>query len=412
MYRFLILSPIFFFSVRHWMNIVVLLFFIFSLFYIKKTKNINNNINGIQLLCIISLVGPFFSILISQLIRGEFYPPNFDNPLRILMCAPIFYAVSEGWLIQKNEKSIAILWATVSLPLALIFTTIFFPSWRSTWGVNQFTTYFVDLLSFGNLTLLFSLLTLLGLSWNLNILNQANKIICITGIILGILLSIKSGTRTGWLALPAYMLIWFFFVGRSKFTISKSISFLLLKSLIVVILAQANPLFIDKIYLAINQLMSYKWDGVFTSGSADGRITFARMGAFYFWQRPFAGWGDTGWLKMIDSIDMSYYTTESIRLIPLAGFHNEIITNSVRSGIWGLSSSLILFFTPIYLSIKFYQFSKFTALFLFYFTLHQFLAGLTTEVTNLTFLSSFFGFFISVLLGELLYKIKYSKLTH
>ena len=100
----------------------------------------------------------------------------------------------------------------------------------------------------------------------------------------------------------------------------------------------------------------------------------------------------------------SQYARES----PKHGFHNEIITNAVRSGVWGLMASLsffgIVFMRAIQgLSLKSSGEHRLVSLTLLVFITHLFVAGQTTEITNLVFLSSFIGLTLAVLLGEQIY---------
>ena len=126
------------------------------------------------------------------------------------------------------------------------------------------------------------------------------------------------------------------------------------------------------------------------------------MGLFYIFERPLQGWGDLGWKVAMNSIEISKYTSEAARLIPEKGFHNEIITNSVRSGIFGLISSLMIFILPFVISLKFIfnEKNKIIGVFLLTFILHQFFASLSTEVTHLVYLASFFGLTLALLMGE------------
>jgi O-antigen ligase len=103
--------------------------------------------------------------------------------------------------------------------------------------------------------------------------------------------------------------------------------------------------------------------------------------------------------------EFAQYASEFTRESPKHGFHNEIITSSVRSGIWGLMASMILFVGVFYLGIKgiclkLNKVHTAVSVTLIIVIVHLFFTGLTTEITNLTFLSAFIGIIISVLLGE------------
>ena len=132
------------------------------------------------------------------------------------------------------------------------------------------------------------------------------------------------------------------------------------------------------------------------------------MGITYFLERPFAGWGDLSWMAQMNRPEIAQFASEYARESPKNGFHNEIITNSVRSGIWGLIAS-IAFFCVVFLraiqglKLKSTGEHRIISLTLMVFIYHLFIAGLTTEITNLVFLSSFIGLTLAVLLGEQIY---------
>jgi len=115
-----------------------------------------------------------------------------------------------------------------------------------------------------------------------------------------------------------------------------------------------------------------------------------------------------GWLTLSDNDSFKIYATEFTRQFPRAGFHNEFITNSVKSGILGLISSVLLLAVPLYFSSKFiliknnYELKIISTIFIIT-IIHLFITGLSTEITNLVFLSSFLGLTIAVYAGNLIY---------
>ena len=76
----------------------------------------------------------------------------------------------------------------------------------------------------------------------------------------------------------------------------------------------------------------------------------------------------------------------------------------VRSGVWGLASSLLLLTLPIARALNVHRRadapSKNLALLLLFTALHWLIAGMSTEVTNLVFLASFVGLTLATWLGE------------
>ena len=404
-----IVSPVFLLTVKHWTNLVVLVVFVGSLFFLfrKKESTLQDTyeLKYWRWIIGLTLIGPVLAVGIGQLLRGEFYPPNFDAPLRIALCAPIFLAISRGWLNIKGKEPITFLWMKYCFPLTLIWTFAYRPSWTTNWGAHVITTYFVDVLSFGSLTLLFALLSFAALTFFWSRLSWLSRFFSIAGCLIGLYLSVKSGSRTGWLNMPVFLIVWALGFSLPTYGRLKTLAILLLTTVSAGVFISSSPHFTGKVLAAINEISNYHWDTKSTEGSADIRISFYRMALFYFLHNPIKGWGDLGWRELMNSPEIVQYASEYARNFPEHGFHNEILTSAVRSGIWGLVSSAAFFLFPIIWALKILQKSinidsKFFGFFILFLMLHMLLAGMTTEVTNLVFLASFLGLTISVLVGE------------
>ena len=404
-----IVSPVFLLTVKHWTNLVVLIVFIGSLFFLLRKNEVfrqeTDELRRWRWIIVLTLTGPVLAVGMGQLLRGEFYPPNFDAPLRIALCASIFLAISRGWLYKDGAQPITFLWMKYCFPLTLLWTFTYRPSWTTNWGAHVITTYFVDVLSFGSLTLLFALLSFAALTFFWSRLNWLNRFISIASCLIGLYLSVKSGSRTGWLNVPVFLIIWALGFSIPTYGRLKTLLILFLILITAGIFIQSSPYFTSKVLAAINEISNYHWDAKSTEGSADIRISFYRMALFYFLHNPIKGWGDLGWKELMNSPEIVKYASEYARNFPEHGFHNEILTSAVRSGIWGLVGSIAFFLFPIIWALKILQKSinvdsKLFGFFILFLMLHMLLAGMNTEVTNLVFLASFLGLTISVLVGE------------
>ena len=404
-----IVSPVFLLTVKHWTNLVVLFVFVGSLFFLLRKKEISlqdtDELRRWRWIIALTLTGPVFAVGMGQLLRGEFYPPNFDAPLRIALCSPIFLAISRGWLYKDGAQPITFLWMKYCFPLTLIWTFAYRPSWTTNWVAHVITTNFVDVLSFGSLTLLFALLSFAALTFFWPCLSWLNRLISIASVSIGFYLSVKTGSRTGWLNMPIFLIVWALGFSLPTYGRLKTLLIFFLILITAGIFIQSNPYFTSKVLAAINEISNYHWDARSTEGSADIRISFYRMALFYFLHNPIKGWGDLGWKEWMNSPEIVQYASEYARNFPEHGFHNEILTSAVRSGIWGLISSITFFLFPIIWAVKILKKSinvdlKIFGFFIVFLMLHMLLAGMTTEVTNLVFLASFLGLTISVLVGE------------
>ncbi|NDH69490.1 MAG: hypothetical protein EBY22_16670, partial [Gammaproteobacteria bacterium] len=120
-----LISPVFFLTVRHWTNLVVLFLFICCIYLLvvdKKPKSALS-LSGVwaKLVCAI-FIAQFAAIAISQLFRLDFYSPNWDAPLRLVLCIPIFLAIAHGSLGAFSSQSISLHWLTFVFPITLIWT--------------------------------------------------------------------------------------------------------------------------------------------------------------------------------------------------------------------------------------------------------------------------------------------------
>lgn len=407
----LIISPLGFMTYRHWTNGIVFLFFVLSLIYLWRNRSHQTgspkttSSMGSDLWVVACLAGLVTAVGIGQLLRQHFYAPNFDAPLRLAMCIPIYLALRKGWLTsEQNHKPITVWWMTVIFPLTLIWTLVcFLLTAPNEWGVHR-GTYFVDPLTFGSFCLLFSLLCLSGITGNDQQLKRYQLWLCAFAILAGLFMAVVVNSRTGWLNLPVFLILWAYFHLRPQWGGKLTLIATSMIVVIVVGLLLSFPGLLNKFMTAYQELVDYKWDEMNPDQSVTMRISFYRMAFFYFIQNPIQGWGDLGWQSLMNHPDLIKFASSYTRESTAQGFHNEIITNTIRSGIWGLIASMLFYGVPIKRAIRGLvqvdQKLKIVSFNLLIFILHLFFAGLTTEVTNLVFLCSFIGISLSVMMAE------------
>jgi O-antigen ligase len=228
------------------------------------------------------------------------------------------------------------------------------------------------------------------------------------GILSGFYLSLKSGSRTGWFNLPVFFGIWGYFVLKPKLGFKKTILLMVVFISLLFVSLFINGYLLDKFIMGLKEISNYKLNQVNADTSVELRLSFYRMGITYFLERPLAGWGDLSWMAQRDLPELAQFASEFAREAPKHGFHNEIITKSVSSGIWGFIASISFFYVVLLRAIQGVKLKntgehRIISLTLLVFISHLFIAGLTTEITNLVFLSSFIGLTLAVLLGEQTY---------
>ena len=385
----LALAPMFALTIKGWTSITLFLAVILSITLLLLDKN-NEEItpNGIREktwwvpIIITALAAPITAVFISQALRQDWAWKYYDAPSRFLIAIPLFL------YIYKKKINVINLWQ-YSIPLSLIITWLVMPYLPQTnWAVipGRSGTYFADGLSFGHICITFAFLSFCSIRFNKQESWQIT-LIKVAGGAVGVYLSIQSGSRTGWLAIPL-VLPMLFFVNIKK---NKWVSLLIALTITVATLSvtyQTSTKVHDRVNLMTTEILSYHTQQDNNTSSVGMRISFARMGYYFFKLKPLTGWGDKGFKDHIDDAEIAQFADKFTREYALGAlFHNEFTTNAVLWGIGGLVATLLLFFAPITLLFKIFQKSAGEKIALFGLTYMTFelVSSMSTEVWNFKF---------------------------
>ncbi len=354
--------------------------------------------NYIKLLLLIFYVSPVLSVFLGQAVRYNFSWPNYDSPSRILLCLPIFIVV-------YHFKINAVKSFNISIPVTLILASLLVMFGFYTKITNgRVSLCCIDLLTFGSLSLTFGVLCFSTSGVFSKFISRPTLVSCIA-LFSGLYLSIGSGSRTGWGALPVVIILWSLAAFRHKYRA------LLLSGLftfaVSVIAYVEVPMVNSRINQALQDIKSYNWNGPNTETSLGERISFARIGFSLLAKRPLSGWGDHSFASTIkESREYDFASQATRDWVIHCGFHSEIMTNAVRSGIWGVFSSLMLFMVPSVIFMRAFLsqngvIRKYGVYGLTY-VLCIFITSLSTEVFNLKYTASFHALMLSALMGTTL----------
>jgi O-antigen ligase len=230
------------------------------------------------------------------------------------------------------------------------------------------------------------------------------KLIC---AVLGVYLSFRSGSRTGWLVLP-FVLLFLAYLNFPKSKL-KATGFALIFGLVVSITSYSTSTHVEKrVDDAISNIENYHWDSPNPVTSIGERISFARMALYYFKLSPIGGFGHSGYKSHQDDPELQVYAIEATRHAPAEGalFHNEILTKMVAYGFGGIVYTCLLFFAPLAFFI--YSWTKklqprLSALGIIY-VLSEFLSSLSYDVFALKFTASLYALMVTILIAEMLIK--------
>jgi O-antigen ligase len=345
-------------------------------------------------LVFITFILPLLAILNSQLLNNSWEWRYYDSPSRFLFAIPLIMYI---W--QSKIKLQSLLEFT--FPLTLIVTFIALPFLpKLGWGAdpNRLATYFVDPLTFGRISLTFGLVSLAFINFN----NKSiiSNLVLLIGFVLGLYLSVKSGSRTGWLAAPIVFIFLFVMHAPFKNKFASVCIALLIGITGTFTIYKTSSTVNQRVNLAIHEVSSYQLNQLNPENSVGMRISFYRMGLYFFSERPISGWGDESFKEKLNDPEISFFSSSFTREFALnSGFHNEFITNMVRSGVLGLLSSLLLITTPLIIFWKLLTFNRQLAIAGITYITCELISGLSTEVFNLKFTAALYAFNISVFLG-------------
>ena len=409
----LALAPIFVLTIKGWTTLTLVLAAVLSLALLLLDRNSNltqkqvpqtpttkNNKQFWVWLMIITFASPVLAVLISQSLRHDWVWRSYDAPMRFLVAIPVLLCV------YKRNLPVMKFWQW-SFPLLVITTFVIMPFLpKSGWAVihGRVSTHFVDPLTFGHITLTFGLLSLFVVT-QLKQSNLLSNAIKISGLGVGIYLSLMSGSRTGWVAFPFVLILWLLSSFGTKNLLKNLVLCISFSVLTAFAIYQLSTTVRERSSLAINEISSYTLNKENPYNSVGARLSMAREGFYFFNMSPWMGWGDEGYKEHINDPSIVKFADPILRNLPFgAGFHNEFTTNAVHYGVWGLVSTALVFFVPLAIFLNAYRrrINSQVALIGLTYMICELASSMTTEVWNLKFTAALSAIIIAGLCGAVL----------
>jgi O-antigen ligase len=393
-----LLTPIFFLSIRHWISNVSILAALLcvSLAYIQRFEFSWQQVPHLKIITLLFSVYAL-GILISQIGRQTFVMREYLDQTRWLIGLPLFII-----LFRYRVNYTAFL--KVALPVSIFAAwlgLIFFPS--DAWYERQ-TISFIDPLTFGHLNLTLGLVCFVSAMFDVS-RRKANfyTALNILAFFVGVFLSVKSGSRTGWLAVPVVMCVVSYQIYKPRPVKSLLMVLAVISSLILFF--QLNTEMASRFKLMMDEIFAYPWrGGLAPETSVSNRVTFYRLGFYYFSQSPLFGWGNRGYLDIKDAAELLTFSTQGARDFAFnALFHSDWTTQSVRYGVFGLLSVLIVFMIPFRFFVHAIRVGgdlKKVGCMGFAFTSCQLASSLSTEVYDSKGVTAFTAAILAGLLAE------------
>ena len=370
---------------------------------IKSNLFCSDRLGLFTILFIIAFTLPFFSVALGQFLQGSWNIARFDAPSRYLFAITIF-------LVIVRYKTAVHLVLDYTIPASTIFTLAliqFVPTTFWSTYPGRLSNHFIDPLIFGQVTLALGMMSFLMIRLNRD-RSLWIVLLQLIGGVAGIYLSLRSGSRTGWLAIPLVVFLWAVYsipLARWK-TSLLAIVFTVLTILAIYFGSNTMKVRFNDFY---TELTNYRWSEMNADTNVGVRISWIRIGWHFFSMRPLSGWGDETLVNNINDPTIAVYASQESRDgVLIAGFHNDFVSNTVRYGVGGLVATIAIFFIP-FLFFTYYignkQVKSYAIVGMGY-VLIQSVSSLSYHVLDFKFMASFYAMMICLLIGIMVNKLK------
>jgi len=386
----LLLYPMLLLTVKGGMNAVFFLACILSIIWIYRQAHlIQPKFDRITSVYAMAMASGILAVLFSQLYHGDFVLRTFDAPSRLLLAILIFLAL-------RGIDPRTFVPLQFGFPLGAIASACV----ALASGEARAAAPFIDTIHFGNLALLLGLLSILSIRWSHR---DANWLVAlkVIGFAAGIYVSIQSGQRGGWIAIP-----FIFLLGVLLLDIQHKARWFLFSSFLLALSMAAAYFFIPIVHVRIDYMYSdvvNVWHGRQLASSVGVRVQHMQAAWQLFLQNPLFGIGSANVVYAMIPFEQSGLLTKRAALGAYGELHSDIFSSMARFGLFGLLSTLSFYLVPLFIFVRALPsrsaFHRKAAVMGICFIAAFFVFGLTVENFNLKMVAAFYAMTVAVLLA-------------
>ena len=261
----------------------------------------------------------------------------FDKPLRFILAAVAFI------LVRRYPPHPSWLWG--GLAAGGILTASWAGFQKLALGIDR-AGGFTYVIQFGNISMLTGLFCLAGLGWAYSQPHRARWLTLLwLGAVGGVLGSLLSGSRGGWVGLPLLLLVLYraysdFFSTRLKWAAAVSV---IIGAGTVYSVPQLGVQ--DRLHAAVNDIKLYQAGDAATSLGA--RFEMWKGASLLFVQKPMLGWGTEAYQAGMENLVTRRVIDEAV--VGYGHAHNEILDAAAKRGVAGVIALLALYLVPLYM---------------------------------------------------------------
>ncbi|BCK88801.1 hypothetical protein MIZ01_2607 [Sideroxyarcus emersonii] len=358
------------------------------LMFCNASSGIRQNMDRDLVLFGVSMSATIISIMLSQFYHLSANARDFDSASRFLFSIPIFLVLRETDYKVFKPLQYGLAVGAILIGFIIVIS-----------GQKMIaSTYFLIHIHLGDLALMLGFLSVFSINW-MQKDSHFVVILKVIGLVAGLYVSMVSGARGGWAAIPIFLLIWILLSPNFK-------NGLVIKLIITV----AAMIFGSVVgYMTIN-VVHVRMDAaihdltaVTPDTSLGIRFQLWKAAVQLFMQNPVFGVGADGFALAMDRMADSGVVTRMAADIGKGEVHSYYFATLARYGIAGMISLALLFFLPMRMFYKAsssqYQFHRVAARMGLCVVLGFLVFCITVEMFNLKMIATFYGMTVAVLLS-------------
>jgi len=330
------------------------------------------------------------AVLASELFHWHFGSKPFDEASRLLLAVPIFLAVR----ISGLNPLMALQYAFPAAALLALCIAIVHPTYDAG---GRITPDFLNSIHFGDLAVMLGFLSLFSIN---AVGRDAMPLLLLkcVGLAAGVYLSVRSGSRGGWIAIPILGLLWTYAYHRKQFLTRSLVALALFAGLFLclyVFSAATRQRFVE----GVADLAVVSQGNLDTSIGLRFQIWKAAL--LLFAQNPLFGIGFDQVPSMFQALSDAGTITPLAVKYGSAEIHDEILGYALKYGIGGLAAMVSVYAVPLLVFRRTLGSADPTVRAASWMgiglTTGFFLFGLTVEILNLKVTVTFFSLTLALL---------------
>lgn len=259
-----------------------------------------------------------------------------DKPSRFLLAIPAML------LVMAYPPKLSYLWAGLAIGAIGAGS---WAGWQKLVESELRAGGYTHVIQFGNLSMLMGILCLAGLGWAwVQPRRMPWLALLLVGALMGILGSLFSGSRGGWIGLPFVLLVLYRGYGRQLPSMLKigALLAVVIGGLLMYFLPQTGVQL--RVHEAFNDVELYISDGNPVT-SVGARFEMWKGASQLILEKPFTGWGENGYKHGMQALADKGVVDEVATIYGHA--HNEFIDAFAKRGMVGLAVLLALYLVPM-----------------------------------------------------------------